>query len=303
MTESKMNSDTHLDAIRAIVRGAYDLQRLRIQMGNRLVANLYSKLGVTPGEALEEQEEETRNEIKDIKKSYELIGTAAANDTNRINPKNFKGDALIASYTEFVLARGYFELEKTEKKQFEALGHALKEIPIYTEFLSKVRGVGPAMAGVIISEIDIHKARYVSSIYRYAGLDCGEDGKGRSKRKEHLVTVKYTDRDGKEATRNSITFNPFLKTKLIGVLGSSFLRSGSPYAQVYKDYKFRLENHATYKDTTKLHRHNMSMRYMIKMFLLDLYREWRKLEGLEVFVPYAEAKLGMAPHKGLEQAA
>ena len=185
MTESKMNSDTHLDAIRAIVRGAYDLQRLRIQMGNRLVANLYSKLGVTPGEALEEQEEETRNEIKDIKKSYELIGTAAANDTNRINPKNFKGDALIASYTEFVLARGYFELEKTEKKQFEALGHALKEIPIYTEFLSKVRGVGPAMAGVIISEIDIHKARYVSSIYRYAGLDCGEDGKGRSRNKNY----------------------------------------------------------------------------------------------------------------------
>jgi hypothetical protein len=105
--------------------------------------------------------------------------------------------------------------------------------------------------------------------------------------------MKYQAKDGTEKERLSITFNPFLKTKLIGVLGTSFLRSGSQYAQVYYDYKNRLENHPKYKDVSKAHRHNMAIRYMIKMFLKDMWVFWRKAEGLEVTPSYAEAKLGI----------
>ena len=49
---------------------------------------------------------------------------------------------------------------------------------------------------------------------------------GRSKKAESLVNRKYIGRDGVEKTKLSITFNPFLKTKLIGVLATSFLRGG-----------------------------------------------------------------------------
>lgn len=38
---------------------------------------------------------------------------------------------------------------------------------------------------------------------------------------------------------------------------------------------------------------NMAIRYMIKMFLKDLWVAWRTLEGLPVTPDYAEAKLGM----------
>jgi len=72
------------------------------------------------------------------------------------------------------------------------------------------------MAGVLISEIDIHKSRYPSSLWRYAGLDVAEDGKGRSRHKEHLVPIEYVDKDGNPAVRQGITYNPFLKTKLMG---------------------------------------------------------------------------------------
>jgi hypothetical protein len=40
------------------------------------------------------------------------------------------------------------------------------------------------------------------------------------------VKKEYINKEGNVAERDSITFNPFLKTKLIGVLGSSFLRAG-----------------------------------------------------------------------------
>lgn len=278
--------------IKILVRGAYDLQKLRIQMGNRIVANFRSKLGLQPSESEEELDAKGKEVLANLRLSYQRI----ADGVSKVNVKNFTGDAIISSFTEFALVAEYFELEKTEANHFDRLGKVLADIPIYQHFLKNVRGVGPAMAGVIVSEIDITKARHASSIWKYAGLDCAPDGKGRSRKKEHLVKVQYTTSAGEQAERDSITFNPFLKTKLIGVLGGSFLKSKSPYAEVYYNYRNRLENHAIYKDTTKGHRHNMAMRYMVKMFLIDLYREWRTLEGLPVSLPYSEAKLGMAPH-------
>ena len=101
-------------------------------------------------------------------------------------------------------------------------------------------------------------------------------------------------KNGEIQTKKGITFNPFLKTKLTGVLGSSFLRAGdNPYRTIYDDYKHRLENHPAHKEKTKLHRHNMAIRYMIKRFLVDLYTEWRAIEGLPVAMEYSEAKLNM----------
>lgn len=44
------------------------------------------------------------------------------------------------------------------------------------------------------------------------------------------------------------------------------------------------------------HRHKASMRYMVKLFLAELWKRWREHEGLEVRVPYAEQYLGMKPH-------
>ena len=74
---------------------------------------------------------------------------------------------------------------------------ALNDFPLYTEFLKDVRGVGPAMAGVILSEMDIRKTTYVSSLWAYTGLDVAEDGRGRSMRKEHMVEREYIDKNGK----------------------------------------------------------------------------------------------------------
>lgn len=195
------------------------------------------------------------------------------------------------------MVRAYTAIVEVEEEHFRLLRFFLKQHPIWNEYLVSVKGVGHAMAAVIISEIDIEKATYGSTIWRYAGLDVGPDGRGRSRRKDHLVEYAYKDKDGETQTRKGITFNPFLKTKLIGVLGSSFLRAKGPYSDVYYDYKHRLENSPAHAEKTKGHRHNMAVRYMVKRFLQDLYNAWRPLEGLPAHPEYAEAKLGIVHHK------
>lgn len=327
--------------LRVIVRGAYDVQKLRIQMGNRIVANFKAKLGQAPSESEEELDAEGKQVLDDLRASYikitdgvtdELGAKIAAETTQqkaeslvaaatgkapkkkRTPSKNakfpkkeeFKGDELISSYTELCLFGQYIDLERHESKHFRQMEEILKDFPIYNEFLEPIKGIGPAMAGVIVSEIDIHKAKYPSSLWMYAGLDVAQDGLGRSRRKEHLIKRAYTTAKGDEAERDSVTFNPFLKTKLVGVLATSFLRVGdNPYRTIYLNYKHRMESHARFgvhnddkKDdkgyfiTSKKRRHNQALRYMIKMFLKDLYNAWRRIEGLPVAPTYQEAKLG-----------
>jgi len=281
--------------LRTAVRSAYDLQQVRIQMGLRLVGNFKAKLGQEAGIKEKELSDKDRKLIEDLRKSYRRI----TDGVTKVNLKNFEGDELISTFTEYNLIKNYTVLDDQESQQFKLLEYELKNFPIYNEFLKGVKGCGTAMSGVILSEIDIHKAKYASSIWKYAGVDVAQDGKGRSNKKEHLIKVKYLDKKGKEQERNSITYNPFLKTKLLGVLGASFRMTAKEekYAKAYYNYKNRMENHKVYKDTTKLHRHNMANRYSVKIFLIDLYENWRALENLVVHKPYAEAKLGIK-HEG-----
>ena len=278
--------------IKAAVRGSYDVQKVRIQLGNRIVANWRAKQGIMPSAKTETGDKDTQKMLKQIKTDYARVTDGLVRLPTR---KKFMGTWLISQYGELVLIAQYMDLVEAENSMFKRLNRLLDAVPIYNEYLKDVKGIGPAMAGVIVSEIDIYRAKYPSSLWKYAGLDVAEDGRGRSRRKEHLIDAVYNDKNGDEKTRKSITFNPFLKTKLTGVLGPSFMKQGerSLYTEIYYHYKHRLESHSIYKDVTKGHRHNMAIRYMIKQFLSDLYVAWRTLEGLPVSVPYSEAKLGM----------
>ena len=380
-------------SIRQIVRSCYDLQKMRIAMGLRLVG-IYRERD--PNKATEESESFADKVMAELKTDYSRITDSVAKNIieegeDKIpSPKKFKPEGRIETYPDLLMAKMYFDLLKIETSHFKNLEKALKEFRIFTEFLSTVPGVGVQMAGVIISEIDITKSRYPSSIHKYAGLDTvvvgyytnakgeekqisGEDvekfyesndletqmlaeGKypvyfkqhGRSRKTTSLVTREYTTKAGDVGFKQSITYNPWLKTKLIGVLGPSFLKQtkvaldgkntssanrleiarsegfkqntkipdsitkqvdefligrghtvemkASKYGQIYYDYRHRIEQSPHHTEKTALHKHNMSVRYMVKMFLNDLYKEWRTIEELEVFVSYEEEKLGIV-HK------
>lgn len=281
--------------IRALTRGAYDLQKMRIQIGLRVVANFKAKLGQAPSQTEEDTlDNEAKKLLEQIRKDYTRItdGIAERIEAGKRQPRIFVGEGLISEFAEFALVRTYFSMEKTEDEAFDGLGKVLVEHPIYP-FLKSVRGCGPAMMGVIISEIDIHKANYPSSLHMLAGLDVAQDGAGRSRRKEHLVEKTYINREGEEAIKNGLTYNPWLKTKLVGVMSGCMLKAGGPHVDAYRAYKHRLECNPKHADKTPAHRNRMALRYMIKLFLNDLYNAWRAVENLPIHPPYHEAKLGI----------
>jgi hypothetical protein len=372
------------EQLRTMVRSGYDLQKLRIQMGNRIVGNWKVRHGQLPGEKEDSLDKEAKEILAVLRDEYERITDSLLRFPTR---KKFQSNEIISDYTQLCLVASYVETLSNENSQFKRLKWILQDYPIWTEWLEHVSGCGERMAGVIIGEVDIHKAEYPSSLWAYAGLDVVtkwqlqgtkvavanlakhpplialpkeinsivEDGDkctvagadlvgyftnmedppsvlpesekatdtrtiaiiamnidghkveatyrmfafgGRSRRQEHLVDVEYKNKKGEIATRKSLTFNPWLKTKLIGVLGPCFMRSPtSQYKGIYYDYRNRLENNPKHADKSDGHRHNMAIRYMIKRFLVDLYREWRTLEGLPVAPEYSEAKLGITHGK------
>jgi hypothetical protein len=252
-------------------------------------------------------------------------------------------------------------LSELERNALKEVSRLLKNQPIW-DYLQSVRGVGPTMAGVLIAEIDISRCNTVSQLWAYCGLAVGPDGKAVRKRKGE-----------------KLSYNPWLKTKIVKVLGDSFIKSCAwdadigyctpavarddeghiisyvdedgkrrkkmirvplpegtvPYRKFYDERKHRQENKQVdtcmacqgkkvvvrinrEEDTapgekkprvnipcpnckggtekplwgaSKEHRHKDAIRYMVKMFLLNFWVAWRKLEGLDVRAPYAEEYL------------
>lgn len=288
--------------LRIMTRSMYDLQKLRIETGNRIVAEWRNRLGQNPGEKT----------IESIDEAGQKLINALTSDYNRLTDgvvklptiKKFQPGKLIDSYALFMMVDTYNRLLNDESQLLKSIHKVVEQFPIWTQHLADVRGCGPLMAGVILSEIDIHKAKYPSSLWKFSGLDVAKDGRGRGRYKEHLTDSEYVDTHGEVQTKKGITFSPFLKTKLVGVLGSSFIKQPADkckYRKIYDDYKHRLENNPNHTEKTKGHRHNMAVRYTVKMFLMDLHHAWRTLEGLSVPAPYHEAKLGLT--HGLDKAA
>jgi hypothetical protein len=334
-----------IKTLRAMVRGAYDLQQLRMQSGLRLCANFRARLKEADlekpdteeeddddiEETSEEEDEEAaaKKKAEDkkkkriillIKAEYRRLTDAITSPKGRVLIKklDLTGSPIISTAAEYALVESYLALEKQEAKQFRDLEGTLMEIPIYRDYLCHIPGIRQAMGGVLVAYLNPHKARYASSFNMYAGLDVA-NGSGRSRREEHLVERTYKAKNGEMKTRMGVTYNPFLKTKLMGVLGPSFLRAKSPrWRKEYDNRKNRvMSDPARIKITVakwkKLHKqgdvdlkpywtpgrvHTDATRYMVKMFLQDLWATWRKMEGLPVTLPYREAKLGQPPHGG-----
>ena len=282
-------------SMRSLTRSFYDAQKLRIMAGNRIVANIRVRMGQAPGKPTDEMDEEGKRLLEEVAATYRRITDGLVQTTRRVLIAKITEleSGVITDQFEFALAAYYMTLLEREHDLEGSIKEMVEQFPLWEQFLSKVKGCGPLMSAVILSELDPYKARHVSSFWKYAGLDVAEDGKGRSKRAEHLVDVEYVNKRGEKAMKKSITYNPFLKAKLAGVLSGSFLRCASRYSEVYYNYKARLENRPDLAEARPIVRHRMALRYMMKMFLRDLWLAWREIEGLPVTADYATAKLGI----------
>lgn len=319
--------------IRRMTRGAYDIQALRIATSLRVVSQFRDRFAGAEAaevkiptmtmpdgsqaklsdeaaaaiiaEAKEKADKQRDALMKQIKEHYDRV-TDGIVATQR--KKQYKFDEVFRDATDVWFMENYIGLLEQEKAAFKRLEKALATDPFYEHWLKHVRGIGPAMAGVLLSELDPHKAKYVSSFWKYCGLDVvithdpethEIKTEGRRNFKHHLIESTYIDKDGKEQTKKGLSYNPWVKSKLLAVVAPSFLKCGhEKYSKMYYDYKNRMLNRPELKDHKAVNAisHKRALRYVAKAFLADLHTAWRTFEGLEVYPSYAEAKLGMAPH-------
>lgn len=145
-----------------------------------------------------------------------------------------------------------------------------------------------------VNGVDVKVYEDITSGEEYVG-DVVVSQHGR--RKGDTEMFEYKDSEGNIQMKRGITYNPVLKTKLMGVLTGCLLKAKDPtYSKIYYDYRARLDNSAKCKDYTDGHKSMMAQHYMIKQFLRNLHTVWRTLEGLPVFEPYEVEKLGHKPH-------
>jgi hypothetical protein len=271
MKELKFSKPTEMDrsAVRMLVRAREDFQAMRKRMDNR-------------------------------------IGRKADGESQDIEEREFAVEDIVMFSEVADAAR---DQEKAIEKKLKSV---LKRFPIYNDFLLNVKGVGTIAAGWIIGEYDIHKATTVSKLWQYTGVNGAMiPGKKRVENKDGSYSYVLTGemvRGDKLTPGHVAPFNKRLRTALVGVLADGFIKAKSEYAMnYYYPYKARLEQESNevlhigkqvaWKDVSKGHRDRAAKRYMIKMFLKDLYAEWRKMEGLEVRVPYQEEYLGHVHNK------
>lgn len=217
--------------------------------------------------------------------------------------------------------------DDAKEKEIECeknLKRVLKRFPIWTEYLEGVKGVGTIAAGWLIGEFDIEKATTVSKMWQFAGLNPGmvrgvkDIEKDKYKPSMGEVIREYTTMKGvnhvhvltdelikgdKLTEGFTSPFNQNLRTALVGVLADGFIKQQNYYCmEFYYPYKARLEQEENtvlhvgkekqWKEVNKGHRDRAAKRYMIKMFLKDLYVAWRTIEGLPVRPSYQEEYLG-----------
>ena len=180
--------------------------------------------------------------------------------------------------------------------------------PLWKYYLVHVNGVGVAMAGVLISEIDIYKADMASKIISFAGIATGKT-RGKIKRNGKIVVTDDLIAIDKKTKGYLRPYCQFLKDKLLGVLMGQFLKahgkSFSKYAMIFYNRRQRREamdwgeKSKRPKDPKKpraAHQFADARRYAIKIFLIDLYVAWRTIEGLPVREPYEEEYLDKVHH-------
>ena len=212
-------------------------------------------------------------------KQYKEIVKSAAQNKNRAWAKN--------EATTKDLIKDLEAIKRRLSKNIEA---ELSKYSIWP-WLKGIKGIGVGTAaGLVanIAKIGIENFDAISSVWHYAGV--------------YPVNGKAARR----AKGQAMSYNPTLKTLVLGEVGSSFKIHGGFYRQIYDRYKeYELSRtfppgelaakYHGYKESdthlSKGHADIRAIRKATKLFLSHMWVIWRQLEGLSTRPPYVHEKL------------
>jgi len=164
-----------------------------------------------------------------------------------------------------------------ERDHLKRINGMLKLEPIYTAYLHQIKGVGPAIAAALISEIgDPGRFDTISALWSYCGLEV-KDGKAR-----------------KHTKGEKSNWNGKLRMVAVGRLVPQFIKLkgkecfGRDLYEQYKDFYTARDGDIL----TGLHVENRARRKVAKVFLSCLWVAWRQIKGMPISEPYAMTLTG-----------
>lgn len=185
-------------------------------------------------------------------------------------------------------------IEDKLTKQLEKLVTPTKEWKLY---FKDVKGIGPKLAGIIISEIDPYKAATVSKIWQYAGMNPGEVFGKKKDKDGNIITTTERVRGDRKTAGFLCPYNSYLKMACCGKIATQLIMcKNEKYYGIYENAKNFYNTNPAWKDKNGKHKDMAARRKMMKVFLQDYYAFVRPLYGLEARPPYAEEKMGIKHH-------
>lgn len=171
------------------------------------------------------------------------------------------------------------DLRAIERKALVILQKSLDEIPLYSGFLSKVKGLGVLTSAQLLAIIgDMTRFRMPSSLWHYFGVGSYDEDGNAQRLKRGVET----------------TWNPKAKALLLGVIGPNFLKQKSQYRIIYdkraektkksKPIIWNLNPDGTKhkgKNMHPKHGYKDAIRVMMKRFLCELWKAGYLAKGLE----------------------
>lgn len=217
---------------------------------------------------------------------------------------NFRFITNIIIYNKVRDFNKYANIEAQIKSEIEK---KLKKFEIWQVYLSKVHGSGTMLSASLMAKIKPRSK--VTQIWAYAGYDTVlnpttglREGRtnGFRKGKEHH-RVKRIDKKAKSGElieRDSISYNPFIKTTCYKLSGSFIKKKNPFYRSLFDDYKNRIAaRDIEYGvERTPNHMRLMAFRYMSKMFLQDFWVHYAIINKVVPEAPYADEKLQHQSH-------
>jgi len=211
--------------------------------------------------------------------------------------------------------------EKFEKDVKKRLTEQVKQFEIWKKYLDKIQGVGPIISAGLLAYIgDIKRFDNISKLWQMAGFGMnsyckkckgftyeevlfskmGTKKKTKAKRlKAMKICDQCNDPTDPVIQRRQIGYMSNWNDKfkvLCWKIGQSMVKqkaSKSGYRKLYDQIKKqeRLKNPKRIVRKGKImfndgHIHNRALRKVIKIFLANLWMEWRSMEGLPVTKPY-----------------
>lgn len=185
-------------------------------------------------------------------------------------------------------------------------------------WMERVRGVGPTLAARLLARLRIERASSPSSFWRFCGLAtvegacyrCADCGAEVTVPRVRTIPRRHATASGRQCagalidTRRPVrvamrlpqrgerrTFDVTART-LCHLIGTSFLRRGGRYREMYNRHRARGEVQHTTR--SRMHHHLSAMRATEKLFLAHLWLVWAEAVGRPTRMPFGVAHRGRA---------